>query len=345
MIKSHHIIGQQGSSVIHVGARLADIAEYLPDQPLVIITDKNIKAHYARCFPEAPVICIGTGEAVKTLTTVEFILKQLMELGCDRSVFILGIGGGIVCDITGFVASIFMRGVDFGFVSTSLLSQVDASVGGKNGVNVSAFKNMAGVFNQPRFVVCDPTMLHTLPASEVSNGLAEIVKHALIADAGMLTFIEKNRCKALALDPEIIFHLVSNSVAIKARVVQEDEKESGNRRKLNFGHTLGHAIEKLDPSGHGRAVSRGMVAAARFSSVKGLLSDHDTDRIIDLLQGLGLPTDLNFDAKKICAAVRQDKKKQGQGVFFVFLTAIGAASVEKTHFNEINVFVQSCFVP
>ena len=183
--------------MIHVGARLADIAQYLPDRPLVIITDKNLKAHYGRVFPEAPVISIGTGEAVKTLTTVEFILKQLMELGCDRSVFILGIGGGIVCDIAGFVASIFMRGVDFGFVSTSLLSQVDASVGGKNGVNVSAFKNMAGVFNQPRFVVCDPTMLHTLPSSEVSNGLAEIVKHALIADAGMLTYIEKNRCKAL----------------------------------------------------------------------------------------------------------------------------------------------------
>lgn len=337
-------MGQQGPSVIYVGAQLADIADYLPDQPLVIITDHNLKAHYAHAFPEAPVISIGTGEKIKTLTTVAFILKQLMELGCDRSVFILGIGGGIVSDITGFVSSIFMRGVDFGFVSTSLLSQVDASVGGKNGVNVSAFKNMAGVFNQPRFVICDPAMLNTLPASEISNGLAEIVKHALIADTCMLTFIEKNHKKALALDPEIIFHLVSNCVAIKTRVVQRDEKESGARRMLNFGHTLGHAIEKLDPCGHGKAVSRGMVAAARFSCDKKQLCARDTDRIIHLLQELGLPTDLNYDAAKICTAVKQDKKKQGDSLFFVFLDAIGSARVEKIHFNEITAFIQENFV-
>lgn len=340
MTKTHHIMGQHGPSVIHVGAPLKNITDYLPDQPRVIITDDNIKAHYAHLFPEAPVICLGTGEKIKTLTTVEFILKQLMALGCDRSVFILGIGGGIVCDITGFAASIFMRGVDFGFVSTSLLSQVDASVGGKNGVNVSAFKNMAGVFNQPRFVICDPGMLSTLPPPEISNGLAEIVKHALIADAGMLTFIEKNRNKALALDPDTIFHLVSNSVAIKARVVQQDEKESGARRILNFGHTIGHAVEKLDPSGHGRAVSRGMAAAARFSCEKGLLSFRDTERIIGLLRGLGLPTDLNYDAQHICDAVGRDKKKQGAGLFFVFLEAIGAPRVEKIDFNEIFTFVQ-----
>ncbi len=336
-------MGQQGVSKIHVGARLTDITDYLPDQPFVIITDENIKAHYAHDFPEAPVISIGTGEAVKTLTTVSFILKQLMALGCDRSVFILGIGGGIVCDITGFVASIFMRGVDFGFVSTSLLSQVDASVGGKNGVNVSAYKNMAGVFNQPRFVVCDPTLLSTLPAPEISNGLAEIVKHALIADARMLTFIENNQNRALALDPEIIFHLVSKSVAIKARVVQEDEKEAGARRKLNFGHTLGHAIENLDPSGHGRAVSRGMVAAARFSCEKTGFLAQDTDRIIDLLEGLNLPTDLNYDTAKICHAVQQDKKKQGDGLFFVLLEAIGSARVERIHFTEIAAFIQKNF--
>jgi 3-dehydroquinate synthase len=336
-------MGRQGSSVIHVGARIADIAGFLPDQPLVIITDENIQTLYAHAFPEAPVICIGTGEQIKTLTTVEFILNQLMALGCDRSVFILGIGGGIVCDITGFVASIFMRGVDFGFVSTSLLSQVDASVGGKNGVNVSAFKNMAGVFNQPRFVICDPTMLSTLPLPEISNGLAEIVKHALIADADMLTFIEKNQDKALALDPETIFHLVTRSVAIKARVVQADEKESGLRRMLNFGHTLGHAIEKLDPSGHGRAVSRGMVAAARFSCGRGLLRPQDAERIVRVLQGLKLPTDLNFDAEKVGAAVGLDKKKQGKSVFFVFLDAIGSARVQKIPFQELHAFIQSSF--
>ncbi len=343
MIQSHHIVCQQNSSVIHVGASLAAISDYLPEKPLVIITDVNIQDYYIHIFPEAPVITIGTGEKIKTLATVEFILKQLMELGCDRSVFILGIGGGIVCDITGFVASIFMRGVEFGFVSTSLLSQVDASVGGKNGVNVSSFKNMAGVFNQPRFVICDLDMLSTLPATEVSNGLAEIVKHALIADADMLTFIEKKRNKAISLDQDTIFHLVSRSVAIKARVVQQDEKESGARRILNFGHTIGHAIEKLDPSGHGRAVSRGMVAAIRFSHQKGLLSSPETERIVDLLQGLGLPTELNYNIDDICSAVEQDKKKQGTGLFFMFLEAIGSARVEKIDFKELFAFIQGTF--
>jgi 3-dehydroquinate synthase len=343
MIKNHTIMGQQGPSLIHVGERLANVAEHLPDQPLVIITDENVNALYGHAFPKAPVISIGIGEQIKTLGTVETILHRLVALGCDRSCFILGIGGGIVCDITGFAASIFMRGVDFGFVSTSLLSQVDASVGGKNGVNLSAFKNMAGVFNQPRFVICDPDMLKTLPKIEIANGLAEIVKHALIADADMLAFIENNRTNVLDLDPEIIFQLVSNCVAIKARVVQLDEKESGERRKLNFGHTIGHAIEKLDPAGHGRAVSRGMAAAALFSAKKGLLASQDVNRISSLLHGLGLPTNLNYDADQIISAAGRDKKKQGDFLNFVFLNPIGSARVEKITFPELNAFIQSVF--
>jgi 3-dehydroquinate synthase len=344
MIKTHTIMGQQGPSLIHVGERLSNLASHLPDQPLVIITDENVNAYYGHAFPNAPVISIGIGEPIKTLATVETILHRLVALGCDRSGFILGIGGGIVCDITGFAASIFMRGVDFGFVSTSLLSQVDASVGGKNGVNLSAYKNMAGVFNQPRFVICDPEMLQTLPKPEIANGLAEIVKHALIADPTLLAFIENNREKALDLDPEVIFHLVSDCVAIKARVVQQDEKESNERRKLNFGHTIGHAIEKLDPAGHGRAVSRGMAAATLFSEKKGWLTPQDVDRTFSLLQGLGLPTDFNYNAPQIIAAAGRDKKKLGDFLYFVFLDAIGSARVEKIGFQEMNAFIQSVFV-
>ncbi|MFN2356830.1 MAG: 3-dehydroquinate synthase [Desulfotignum sp.] len=343
MIKTHHIQGKWGSSYIHVGERLADIGAYLPDRPLVIITDENIKTLYGHAFPKGPVITIGMGEQIKTLATVEYIVTQLMDLGCDRSSFILGIGGGIVCDITGFVASIFLRGVDFGFVSTSLLSQVDASLGGKNGVNLSAFKNMVGVFNQPGFVICDLEMLKTLPEAEISNGLAEIVKHALIADADLLAFIEENRQRALQLDPQVILHLVSESVAIKSRVVQQDEQEKGERRKLNFGHTIGHAIEKIDPCGHGRAVSRGMAAAALFSHKKGYLAATDVDRIFTLLNGLGLPTDLDYDFSKILAAVGRDKKKQGLFMHYVFLQTIGCARVEKISFDELNTFIRSVF--
>ena len=342
-MKTLHIQGKWGDSAIHVGERLANVGAYLPNQPLVVITDENIKALYGHAFPKGPVITIGTGEQIKTLATVEDILHRLVDLGCDRSSFILGIGGGIVCDITGFAASIFLRGVNFGFVSTSLLSQVDASLGGKNGVNLSAFKNMVGVFNQPCFVICDLEMLKTLPRDEISNGLAEIVKHALIADADMLDFIEKNQEKALKLDSRTILHLVSESVAIKSRVVQQDEHETGERRKLNFGHTIGHAIEKIAPCEHGRAVSRGMAAAAVFSREKGLLAPQEVDRIFALLQGLGLPTDQNYNAAEIMDAAGRDKKKHGDFVHYVFLEAIGRARVEKITFDSLNGFIRSVF--
>jgi 3-dehydroquinate synthase len=358
-MKTFQVRGQQRLSSIHVGERLANVSAYLPKGVTpVIITDENIKALYGKKFPQGPVLTIGMGEKIKTLATVENLLKQLISLSCDRGSFILGIGGGIVTDIAGFVASIFLRGVRFGFVSTSLLSQVDASVGGKNGVNLSAFKNMVGVFSQPEFVICDIDLLKTLPKTEISNGLAEIVKHGLICDAALLSFIEENLQKALDLDREIIFRLVADSVAIKSQVVQQDEKESGERRKLNFGHTIGHAIEKLnqdklnqenlnpekpDQTGHGRAVSLGMVAAALFSQKKGMITQKDVDRIIFLLKSLNLPVELDFKADQIIAIAARDKKKQGQDLYFVFLESLGAARVEKISYAEMNAFIRSVF--
>jgi len=334
--------GRQGQSLIHVGERLSRVGEHIPAGTTpVIVTDKNIYRLYGKDFPDGPVIIIGTGEKNKTLATIEYILGQLVELGCDRSSFILGIGGGIVCDITGFAASIFLRGVKFGFVSTSLLSQVDASVGGKNGVNLDAYKNMVGVFNQPEFVICDIDMLATLPEAEISNGLAEIVKHGLIKDIGLLEFIEANQQKAMNLDRDTIFRLVADSVDIKSRVVQADEREAGERRKLNFGHTIGHAFEKLDQSGHGRAVAAGMVAAAEFSQKKEYIDQADVDRIKDLLLGLKLPVQANFPVNEIIAAASRDKKKQGDHLFFVFLKTLGQARVEKISFNEMNEFIRS----
>lgn len=353
-MKTFQVKGQQRLSSIHVGESLSNIGAYLPPGVTpIIITDENIKSLYENKFPEGPVLTIGTGEKVKTLATVETLLRQLISLSCDRTSFILGIGGGLVTDIVGFVASIFMRGVGFGFVSTSLLAQVDASVGGKNGVNLSAFKNMVGVFNQPEFVICDIDLLKTLPKAEISNGLAEIVKHGLICDADMLNFIENNRQKALDLDRDTIFRLVADSVAIKSRVVQQDEKEAGERRKLNFGHTIGHAVEKLNQekqdqgkpvqTGHGRAVSIGMVAAALFSQKKGLLNPEDVTRIIALLKGLNLPVDLDYKADQIIEAASRDKKKQGSNLHFVFLETLGKARVEKIAYDEMNDFIRSVF--
>jgi len=340
-METFHVKGKTGLSSIYVGETLKNLKKYLLSRQTIIVTDENIKKYYQKDFPNAPVITIGTGEGIKTLATVETILKELIHHSCDRGSFIVGIGGGIVCDITGFAASTFLRGIKFGFVSTSLLSQVDASVGGKNGVNLSSFKNMAGVFNQPEFVICDIDLLKTLPKKEISNGLAEIVKHALISDADMLDFIEKNKEKALALDDDIIFRLVADSVKIKSHVVEQDEKESNKRRKLNFGHTIGHAIEKIAKPGHGRAVSMGMVAAAEFSHVKHLINQEDISRIIRLLKDLNLPTTIDYQAKEIIRAAGKDKKKFGKDLFFVFLEQIGKARVEKISFDEMNEFISS----
>ncbi|MBU8911686.1 MAG: 3-dehydroquinate synthase [Desulfobacterales bacterium] len=342
-METFHVKGQLKLSSVYLGESLKNLENYLPSTQTIIVTDKNIKKYYQKDFPDVPIITIGTGEDIKTLATVETILKKLIHFSCDRDSFIVGIGGGIVCDITGFAASIFLRGINFGFVSTSLLSQVDASIGGKNGVNLDSYKNMAGVFNQPEFVICDINLLNTLPEKEISNGLAEIVKHALISDADMFNFIENNKQKALALDYDTIFRLVADSLKIKSQVVQQDEKESGERRKLNFGHTIGHAIEKIERTGHGRAVAMGMVAAAKFSQARHLINQQDVSRIRSLLNDLNLPIALDYNAKQIINAVGKDKKKQGDDLFYVFLEKIGRARVEKISFDEMNEFIISTF--
>ena len=253
----------------------------------------------------------------------------MLELNADRKTFILGIGGGIVCDVAGFAASVFMRGLKFGFISTTLLSQVDASVGGKNGVNFEDYKNIVGLFNQPEFVICDPSVLKTLNRSEISNGLAEIVKHALIADAEMLDYLEQNISGLLNLDENVINHVVTRSVEIKSAMVNLDEKEQGERRKLNFGHTFGHAIEKVAKISHGNAVSLGMVIAARYSHERGFLDKSDFDKIINLLKKLELPVVIDFDNNQILEALFKDKKREGSIIHFVLLKKIGQAIVEE----------------
>lgn len=346
-MQTFKIKGKSKTSCVYVGEKLDNLGNYLPSNKTIIITDKNIKKHYQDRFPHAcPVITIGTGEKVKTLATLEHILKELIYHGCDRTSFIVGIGGGIVCDIAGFAASVFLRGVNFGFVSTSLLSQVDASVGGKTAVNLDSYKNMAGVFNLPEFVICDIDLLNTLPKKEISNGLAEIVKHALICDSDMFDFIENNKKNAIELDYNTILKLVINSVKIKSDIVQKDETESNERRKLNFGHTIGHAIEKIDNPGHGRAVSIGMVVAAQFSCQKNMIRKEDILRIKSVLQDLGLPIKLDYSANDIVQVVSRDKKKQGSDLFYVFLEKIGKAKVEKISFVKMNQFIESyCLKP
>ena len=334
-MKQLQIQGTTGSSTLLVGEPLRHLPRYLPSQPPVIITDENVHRRYADQFPSGHVITIGTGETIKTLDTVARIYDELMQLEADRSSCIVGIGGGIVCDITGFVAATYMRGVRFGFVATTLLAQVDASVGGKNGVNFGGYKNMVGTFNQPDFVLCDLEMLASLPEEQLQSGFAEIVKHAAIADADMFAYLEQNAVRALALDLAVIENLVYESLVIKSTIVNRDEKETGERRKLNFGHTFGHAVEKVTGVTHGQAVSIGMVLAARLSRRRGLLTAQEEQRLQNLLAQLRLPLQKTFDRQAVLEALGKDKKRERESVHFILLNGLGKAVVTDIPLSEL----------
>lgn len=324
-----------GPSTILVGERLENLQRYLPVAKPIIITDVNVGKLYPLDSMAAEVITIGTGEEIKTLDTVRDIYRRLVSCAADRSAFIVGIGGGIVCDITGFVASTFLRGVRFGFVATTLLAQVDAGIGGKNGVNFQGYKNIVGLFHQPEFVICDPELLKTLPQREISCGMAEIVKHAAIADANLFTYLEQHEKDLLALDRQAIEKLVRASVRIKSSIVSRDDTETGERRLLNFGHTFGHAIEKVTGISHGEAVSRGMAIAAALSVKKGLLTLEEDKRLRALLNNLKLPTYFGLEPKAVINAIAKDKKREGNWIHFVLLNGIGTAIVDKITVEEL----------
>jgi 3-dehydroquinate synthase len=338
-MKVVNIKGHPRESAIMIGEKLENLAKYIPVARPIIITDTNVVACWGEHFPPGEVIVIGAGEKVKSFDTVRYIYEQLLKLEADRSAFIIGIGGGIVCDIAGFVASTYMRGVRFGFVSSTLLSQVDASVGGKNGFNLGGYKNIVGVFSQPEFVICDLNLLKTVPPKEILSGFAEIIKHGAIADKNLFAYLEEHHDNALALDLAVIEKLVYDSVIIKSKIVNQDEKEKGERRKLNFGHTFGHAIEKTTGVRHGEAVSAGMVLAAELAVRRKALAAKYSRRLADLLDQYGLPVRLEFDCREVLETLRMDKKREGDLIYFVLISEIGKAYVERIAIGELEELI------
>jgi len=331
-------ITSYSKSRILIGESFENFIQYIPvnkRKSVIIITDENINRIYGHWFPDFPVIEIGTGEQIKTQETINYIVESMLNLGVDRHSYLVGIGGGVVCDITGYVASVFMRGIEFGYVSTSLLSQVDASTGGKTGINFGGFKNMLGTFNHPDFVICDPVMLSTLSKEEIQNGLAEVVKHALIADIQMLEFIEDHVEEVLNLERKAISYIVSNSVRIKTSIVITDENEKGERKKLNLGHTFGHAIEKLNGISHGKAVAIGIVKATKFSAQLGFCTEKLVVRIGALLNTLGLPTKTDLPDEKLIEAIEKDKKRKLDELDFVFIQDVGRVFIKPVLFDEL----------
>lgn len=324
----------RNESDIYIGPFADILPSVIPEgRRVVVVSDSTIDRLYHSMLMPYDVVLIGLGESIKTIQTVEMVYKRFIELGVDRSTFVLGIGGGIVTDVAGFVAATYMRGVDFGFISTTLLGQVDASVGGKNGVNVNGYKNMAGTFTQPKFVICDPLMLRTLSDREFRAGLAESVKAAIIADSSIFARIEAATFGTLRTDTDLLSDVISASIRVKADIVERDEHEAGDRRKLNLGHTLAHAIEKCSNNmNHGEAVAVGIALITEAAVKMGLLAPGDRDRIVALLSKLGFDLTPPVDVRRLLQEVDRDKKNENGMLRIVIPVAIGDCEVrEMTH--------------
>jgi 3-dehydroquinate synthase len=282
---------------------------------------------------------VPDGERSKNLRQAEKLYDALLAAEADRSCVLIALGGGVVGDLTGFVAATLLRGVDFVQVPTSLLAMIDSSVGGKTGVNVKRGKNLVGAFHQPKLVWIDSAMLSSLPRRQLLAGLAEAIKHAVVRDAELFAAIERDLERLLALDPEVVVPFLARNVAIKAGVVSRDERESGERMLLNFGHTLGHAIEALAGYRgvlHGEAVAMGMAFAARRSEQLGLAQPGTALRLVALLARAGLPTDAPAHPRKsYLSALSSDKKRRDERIRFVALREIGRAETTALLPSEI----------
>jgi 3-dehydroquinate synthase len=328
--------------VIREGA-LAGIGEDLRQKTIAkryaVITDEHVGGLYggnllgsmARAGLAAELLTFPRGEASKNLTTVGNLASQLARLGFDRKDGLIALGGGVTGDITGFLAAVYMRGIPFVQVPTTLLAQVDSSVGGKTGVDIPEGKNLVGAFYQPRAVYIDTRALLTLPVAEILNGLAEVIKYGVIYDGAFFELLADRRHDILQRDLGILEEVIARCCTIKAEVVAADEKEADLRRILNFGHTIGHAVEAASgySLAHGQAVAIGMVAAAELAVASGSFSRPEADRLREVIAAYGLPVTIpgNLEPAVVKSYLKTDKKAVGGRPFFVLPTRIGAVTI------------------
>ncbi|HEX5182750.1 MAG TPA: 3-dehydroquinate synthase [Allosphingosinicella sp.] len=325
------------------------LAPYARGGRLVVVSDEQVWAAQGErlrgCGLEIVPIVVPAGEGSKSWAQLAALGEKLIALGVERNDHIVAFGGGMVGDLTGFAAAILKRGCGFVQVPTTLLAQVDSSVGGKTAINAAGGKNMIGAFHQPAAVLIDPATLDTLPAREVRAGYAEVVKYGLIGDATFFAWCEANGAALLAGDAEARAHAIEASVRAKAAIVAEDERETkGRRALLNLGHTFGHAVEAeggFSTYLHGEAVALGMALAFRFSAGRGLCPPGEADRAIRHLDAAGLPTRLDVGTpESLVAHVRDDKKASGGRVPFILVRGIGKAFVDRSvALDEVEAFL------
>ncbi|HTK34685.1 MAG TPA: 3-dehydroquinate synthase [Caulobacteraceae bacterium] len=337
---------------IEIGPGLLDragrrLAPLLPRGRTVVVTDRHVADHHGERLAAAleaggiavDMIVLDPGEGSKSFAGLADLTDQLLALELDRGDVITAFGGGVVGDLTGFAAAVYKRGIDFIQIPTTLLAQVDSSVGGKTAIDTPRGKNLVGAFHQPRLVLADLDVLATLPQREIHAGYAEIVKYGLLGDLGFFEWLETHAASVTALEVEALAHAVSRSVEMKAEIVAEDERETGRRALLNLGHTFAHALESETGYGeallHGEAVGAGCALAFRFSAALGLCSPAEADRAGRAIAAGGLPTRLDqiagapFAAERLIVHMTQDKKAEAGQLTFVLARAIGDAFVAK----------------
>lgn len=317
-------------------ASFSHLTELVDRGNTILITDENVFQLQQQKFEGWKTIVIKAGEEHKQQSTVDDIIQQLIAMEADRKTFIVGVGGGVVTDVTGYAASVYMRGVKFGFVPTTILAMVDASIGGKNGVDVGVYKNLVGLIKQPEFLLFDYSMLQTLPFEQWVNGFAEVIKHACIKDAIMFAKLEKYSLHDFTTDTSLLAELIEQNVMIKTTVVVNDEFEQGERKLLNFGHTIGHAIENLHHLLHGHAISIGMVAACNLSEQINGFHFEEATRIVKLLSKYHLPVDVETEYEKVFEVLKMDKKRSKNEINFILLHKIGEAVIKPINLDELH---------
>ena len=348
-------LGERSYEILVGRNLIAEIGRHLSSilQPsrVVVVTNPSINRFYGARLASGlsdsgsptEILEVPEGESSKSIPQAEKLYDRLLELNCDRKSLMIALGGGVIGDLTGFVAATYQRGIPFIQIPTTLLAQVDSSVGGKTAVNHPRGKNMIGAFYQPRLVLADLETLRTLPENEFRAGLAEVIKYGVIEDSELFSYLEQNTEKILAQAAECLEHIVETSCAIKARVVEKDETESDYRRVLNFGHTIGHAIEALTGYKkyiHGEAVAIGMVQAAKLSANTGRCPPDIPQRIAALVEKFGLPSKMpDLNPHDIIKTIYLDKKTMHKQIKFVMVKDIGSIEIvedlDESHINTV----------
>lgn len=328
----------------HILEKLENIVNFSKYSKVVLITDKQLEKLILKQMPQflpehTETIVLPFGERAKTIETVEEIWKELSRLECDRKTLIVNFGGGVITDMGGFAASTYMRGLDFINIPTTLLSQVDASVGGKTGVNFNEIKNLIGTFNQPTAVIIDVATLTTLPEKDFITGFGEIIKHAVIADKKYFLFVTSK--KPQEFSHKELISIIEKSCKIKASIIQHDEKEIAKRKLLNFGHTIGHAIEILsqhtsNPLQHGEAVAIGMIAEGQISVMQNILSQKNYNILVEKIVQAGLPTKTTgISLEDVLSKILTDKKNEKGIIKFTLLCQLGNAVINQHVSNTV----------